>query len=147
MPWNRCWEPSGQILATWLNDSSTGVSRPKIETSTLSFWVSALISEIVAGRVSNGPVHDGDGLADLEVDDGGLAWLARGGAGPAAAGRGRALEVGRGQHGEDLVEAQRHRLVGVADEAGDARGVADGAPGLVGEVHPDQHVAGHPDRG
>src|SRR6478609_1021765 len=47
--------PLAQILATWLNDSSTGVSRPKIETSTLSFWVSALISEIVAGRVSNGP--------------------------------------------------------------------------------------------
>src|SRR6476660_649943 len=45
----------GQILATWLNDSSTGVSRPKIDTSTLSFWLSALISEIVAGRVSNGP--------------------------------------------------------------------------------------------
>src|SRR3954463_12408610 len=52
--------PSGrtsfaQILATWEKDSSTGVSRPKMETSTLSFWVSALISEIVAGRVSNGP--------------------------------------------------------------------------------------------
>src|SRR5215210_7588971 len=44
-----------QILATWLNDSSTGVSRPKIETSTLSFWLSALISEIEAGSVSNGP--------------------------------------------------------------------------------------------
>ena len=26
-----------------------------METSTLSFWVSGLISEIVAGRVSNGP--------------------------------------------------------------------------------------------
>src|SRR5690625_3916918 len=46
---------AGQILATWLNDSSTGVSRPKMDTSTLSFWLSALISEIVAGRVSNGP--------------------------------------------------------------------------------------------
>src|SRR3954447_12015155 len=45
----------GQILATWLNDSSTGVSRPKMETSTLSFWASGLISEIVAGRVSKGP--------------------------------------------------------------------------------------------
>src|SRR4029079_12958784 len=44
-----------QILATWLKDSSTGVSRPKMETSTLSFWFSALISEIVAGKVSNGP--------------------------------------------------------------------------------------------
>src|SRR5699024_5541493 len=44
-----------QIFATWLNDSTTGVSRPKIDTKTLSFWVSGLISEIVAGRVSNGP--------------------------------------------------------------------------------------------
>ena len=35
--------------------------------------------------------------------------------------------------------------MGVADEAGDARGVPDGAPGLVGEVHADQHVAGDPD--
>src|SRR5699024_10434564 len=33
----------------------TGVSRPKMDTSTLSFWLSALISEIVAGNVSNGP--------------------------------------------------------------------------------------------
>jgi hypothetical protein len=30
----------------------------------------------------------------------------------------------------------------VTDEAGDARGVADGRPGLVGEVHPDEQVAG-----
>src|SRR5690625_4341368 len=45
----------GQILETWLKPSSTGVSRPKIDTSTLSFWVSALISLTVAGRVANGP--------------------------------------------------------------------------------------------
>src|SRR5262249_22024569 len=44
-----------QILETWLNDSSTGVSRPKIETRTLSFWASALISLTVAGSVANGP--------------------------------------------------------------------------------------------
>src|SRR5205807_9177674 len=44
-----------QILATWLNESSTGVSRPKIDTSTLSFWPSALTSLIVAGNVANGP--------------------------------------------------------------------------------------------
>ena len=44
-----------RILATWVKDSSTGVSRPKMDTSTFSFWVSGLISEIVAGRVSNGP--------------------------------------------------------------------------------------------
>src|SRR4028119_2519997 len=42
-------------LATWVNDSSTGVSRPKIETSTCSFACSALISLMVAGRVANGP--------------------------------------------------------------------------------------------
>src|SRR5215213_8704171 len=46
---------AAQILATWLNDSSTGVSRPKMDTSTLSFCASGLISEIVAGRVSKGP--------------------------------------------------------------------------------------------
>src|SRR3982751_2779334 len=44
----------GQILATWLNDNSTGVSRPKMDTRTLSFCASGLISEIVAGRVSKG---------------------------------------------------------------------------------------------
>src|SRR5690606_38722892 len=48
-------EDVGQILETWLNDSSTGVSRPKIDTSTLSFWVSGLTSLIVAGKVANGP--------------------------------------------------------------------------------------------
>lgn len=51
----RLGPPARQILATWLNDSSTGVSRPKMETRTLSFWFSTLISEIVAGSVSNGP--------------------------------------------------------------------------------------------
>src|SRR3954470_7789217 len=44
-----------QILDTWLNDSSTGVSRPKIDTRTFSFWPSALTSLIVAGSVANGP--------------------------------------------------------------------------------------------
>src|SRR3954449_3099383 len=45
----------GQILATWVNDSSTGVSRPKMETSTWSFCCSGLISLMVAGSVANGP--------------------------------------------------------------------------------------------
>src|SRR5262245_8819266 len=45
----------GQSLETWSNESSTGVSRPKIDTSTLSFWVSGLISLTVAGSVANGP--------------------------------------------------------------------------------------------
>src|SRR4051794_32113655 len=47
--------PRSYNLATWVNESSTGVSRPKIETSTCSFCCSALISLIVAGRVANGP--------------------------------------------------------------------------------------------
>src|ERR1019366_5232329 len=54
-PPDDCHAPFRQILATWLNESSTGVSRPKIETSTLSFWLSGLISEMGAGRGSNGP--------------------------------------------------------------------------------------------
>src|SRR5205814_1413779 len=44
-----------QIFATWLKFSSTGVSRPKIETSTLSFCWSALISLIVAGSEAKAP--------------------------------------------------------------------------------------------
>src|SRR3954464_6635239 len=44
-----------QILATWVNDSSTGVSRPKMETRTWSFCCSGLISLMVAGSVANGP--------------------------------------------------------------------------------------------
>src|SRR4051812_3819435 len=47
--------PRSYNLATWVNESSTGVSRPKIETRTCSFCCSALISLIVAGRVANGP--------------------------------------------------------------------------------------------
>src|SRR6478609_9383376 len=48
-------QPGGQIFWTWLKLSSTGVSRPKIETRTLSFWASGLISEIEAGSVANAP--------------------------------------------------------------------------------------------
>src|SRR6476659_10681582 len=83
-------------------------------------------------------VHDGDRLADLEVDDRYLS-LAAGRTGLAArsGGAGGGLEVGRLDHAVDLVEGERHRLVRVADEPGDAGGVAHGAPRLVGEVHAD----------
>src|SRR4051812_17182371 len=50
-------------------------------------------------------LHDGDGLADLEVDDLHL------GLGLAAAAGVDRLQAG-GKHREDLVEAQRHGLVG-----------------------------------
>jgi hypothetical protein len=45
----------GQSFWTWSKASSTGVSRPKIETSTLSFCWSALISEMDPGSCANGP--------------------------------------------------------------------------------------------
>src|SRR5687768_12509164 len=41
--WISTGRSARQILLTWVNDSSTGVSRPKIETSTCSFCCSALI--------------------------------------------------------------------------------------------------------
>src|SRR5262245_46704782 len=44
-----------QTFWIWLNDSSTGVSRPKISTRALTRWDSALISVIVAWSVANGP--------------------------------------------------------------------------------------------
>src|SRR5215203_7410441 len=74
-------------------------------------------------------VHDRDGLADLEVGGPGLDDLLL-------------LLLLRREELQDLVEGQRGGPVGVADEARHAGGVADRAPGLVGEVHADQDVAG-----
>ncbi|BCW49377.1 hypothetical protein StoSoilB13_17190 [Arthrobacter sp. StoSoilB13] len=128
-------------MVTWLNASVTGVSRSKIETRTTRVWDSGLISEIVAGRVSNGAFLDDDGLADLEVDShGSLALLV-----DRLALLGLLFFEDRGEHGEDLVKAQRDRVVGVANEASDAGGVANGAPGSVGQVHADQDVTGDAD--
>src|SRR3954453_8833613 len=65
-------------------------------------------------------VHDGDRLADGEVDDlrrlGTLGFLGL-----------------RREEADDLLDRQRRR-VGRADEAGDARGVLGGRPTLVGQV-------------
>ena len=106
-----------------------------------------------------GAVGDDDGLADLEGD---LEDLPAGGdlgAGTGLGGRGlrgggllggdllrRGAELGDG-----LLEGQRHRVVAVPHEAGDGRGVLDGAPHLVRglrviQVHAHEHVAGdaHP---
>jgi hypothetical protein len=71
----------------------------------LSFWLSRLISLIVAGSVANGPSVTGDGLADLEVD--GLLGDDD-------------LLLRRGDHLDDLVDGQRRRARGLADEAGHA---------------------------
>lgn len=42
-------------FSTWSKPSSTGVSRPKMDTSTVSFCVVGSTSEITAGIVVNGP--------------------------------------------------------------------------------------------
>src|SRR5690606_13282067 len=40
-------------------------------------------------------------------------------------------------------EAQRHRVVGVAHEAGHTRGVADHGPAVFVQIHTNEHVAGN----
>src|SRR4051794_41673069 len=62
-------------------------------------------------------VHDRDRLSDLEVDDLDLR-------------PGLLLLGGRHEDLDDLVDGERGGPGGRADEAGDARGVPDGAPGL-----------------
>ena len=42
-------------FSTWLKPSSTGVSRPKMDTSTVSFCVDGSTSETTAAMVVNGP--------------------------------------------------------------------------------------------
>src|SRR4051794_17298607 len=44
-----------QIFLTWSNPTSTGVSRPKIETSTFSLLASSLISAISPEKSDSGP--------------------------------------------------------------------------------------------
>ena len=55
-----------QILATWLNGSSTGVSRPKIETSTFSSLGVEVDLADRGGQGGERALHDRHGLADLE---------------------------------------------------------------------------------
>src|SRR5437763_9549816 len=85
--------------------------------------------DLVDGRRQRreGAVHDRDRLADGEVHD-----LRRLGA--------LGLLGLRREETDDLFDGQRRR-VGGADEAGDAGGVLDGRPRLVGEVHAHEDVA------
>ena len=89
---------------TWSNPTSTGVSRPKIETSTLSRWASSLTSEISPEKSDSGPEMT---LIDSPIEN----WARLRGA------LGRLLV----EQAVDLGLGQRHRLVRGADEAGDAR--------------------------
>ncbi len=97
------------------------------------FCESALISLIVACSVANGPsmtvTESPTSKSTTLVSTAFVLRLL----GCSGAGRASATTSSR---------VSGDGLVGVADEAGDAGGVADGAPGLVGQVHPDQHVAG-----
>src|SRR3954463_9529223 len=144
---------SAQTFWIWLKLSSTGVSRPKISTRALTLCDSALISVIVACRVANGPSTT---MTESDTSKSATSTFflvavpvpARSGvaacapAGPLGS-RGCGLGGHRGrEHALDLVEAQRDRLVAVPDEAGHRGRVTYGGPGLVCEVHPDQHVAG-----
>src|SRR5690606_6257723 len=82
----RC-RAARQILATWLNDSSTGVSRPKMETRTLSFWFSTLISGIAGGSVANGPsvtVTDSPTVKSTSTGAFAAAWAGLPGSGAGA---------------------------------------------------------------
>ena len=127
-------------MLTWLNASVTGVSRSKMETSTTRVWESDLDLGDRGRKGLERALLDDDGFANLEVDvDLGGGVLDR------LALLGLLFFEDRGEHGEDLIEAQRDRVVGVAHEAGDAGGVADGAPGGVRQVHADQDVAGDAD--
>src|ERR1700727_2304158 len=56
--------------------------------------------------------------------------------------RRRSLGRGRCEQRRHLAERERRRLARQPDEAGDARSVPDHGPGLVGQLHPDQDVAG-----
>src|SRR3954447_8711660 len=80
----------------------------------------------LAREVRQRPGHDLDRLADRELRPGGRAD--------------GHLAV---QQPVDLGLGQRDRLVGGAHEAGDARRSLDELPGVVIEVHVDEHVAGH----
>src|SRR5580765_6460791 len=85
-------------------------------------------------------VHDRDRFADLVVD-GDLRLVAGARTGLARLGQLLgALDLGR-EDLHDLVQGQRGRTRGRPDETGDARGVADRSPRVVGQVHPDEDVA------
>ena len=92
-----------QIFLTWSKPTSTGVSRPKIETSTLSLAASWLISAISPEKSDSGPETT---LTDSPIEN----WALRGDLL-------RDLAV---QQAVDLGLGERDRLVRRADEAGDA---------------------------
>ncbi len=55
VPPPRCYRGYFSSFCTWSKPNSIGVSRSKMVTRTFSFWVSGMISEMVAFMDSNGP--------------------------------------------------------------------------------------------
>ena len=99
--------------------------RPKIDTRTLSLAASSLISEISPEKSDSGPETT---LTDSPIEN---------------CARARALGRLAVEQAVDLALVERHRLVRRSDEAGHARRVLDELPGVVGEVHVHEQVAGH----
>ena len=89
---------------TWSKPTSTGVSRPKMDTRTLSLRASSLISEISPEKSDSGPETT---LTDSPIENCALVGDLLGD-----------LAV---QQAVDLGLGERDGLVGRADEAGDAR--------------------------
>src|SRR3954453_16540797 len=102
-----------------------------METSTLSFDASSLISEISPEKSERGP--------EITLTDSPIVNCARLGTFCATSrcsrGSSRAWGGGSGSGGE--------RLVGGADETRHARRALHDLPGVLVEVHVHQHVAGH----
>ena len=118
--------PQSSFL-TWSKPSSTGTWRSKMSTSTFSFCWSALTSTISPSKSDNGPEVT---LTDSPSVN--STWERR------AAPRGGGARV---QDPVDLALGQRHGLGAGADEAGDAGRVLHDRPGLVVQIHVDEHVA------
>ena len=117
-------------LATLLNSSSTGVSRPKMLTSTLSLSWSSLISMTSPEKSANGPSRTRT-VSPISYSRRGLA---RGRPAPRSPlGMRKARRPGG---------AAGTAWGPLAHEAGHARGVADDEPGGVVQLGPDQQVAG-----
>ena len=115
-----------QSFLTWSKPTSTGVSRPKIDTSTLSLAASSLISEISPEKSDSGPETT---LTDSPIVNWARVRVAV------------ATSLCSSRSTSHL--GQRHGLLGGADEAGHAGGALDDAPGVLVELHVDEHVAGH----
>ena len=143
--YDRSSAPVGpQTFWIWLKLSSTGVSRPKISTSALTRWASALISVIVACSVANGPsttITESDS-AKSATSTGFLAAVVAEPleAAEPAADSAWAIAAGASMFSTSAMLSGTGWW-GLADEPGHRRGVADGRPRLVGEVHPHEHVA------